>query len=90
MQKDYEEVSISVLGLDCYECSKIIRKALSKVDGVSFVGVNYMMDKVTVKFDPKKVTKKDIEKTIEELGYHLAYKSYESKREKLRRRILNV
>jgi len=90
MGEGYVKVSLPVLGLDCYECSKIISKALSKVDGISYVEVNFMMDKVVVEFDPKKISKEDIEKAIEGLGFQLAYKDYGRRRGKLRKLILNI
>lgn len=77
--------SFPVLGMDCYECSKTIKKAVKKLKGVKSVEINYMLGKVEVDFDPEKVTKIDIEKAVEDAGYKIAYKSYETMTDKSRK-----
>ena len=71
--------------MDCYECSKAIKKMVKKVDGVYNVEVNYMLGTVEVSFDPLKTSKKEIEEAIEKVGYRLAYKTYETMTDKFKK-----
>jgi len=77
-------VSIPVLGMDCYECSKIIVKTVKKISGVQDVNVNYIMGTVEVNFQPSKTSKAMIEKAIEDAGYKIAYKSYATMTDKMK------
>ena len=77
-------VSIPVLGMDCYECSKIIVKTVKKISGVQDVNVNYIMGTVEVNFQPSKTSKAMIEKAIEDAGYKIAYKSYVTMTDKMK------
>lgn len=74
----YSRKVLPVLGIDCPTCALAIEKSLMKLGGIKEARVNYMMKNVTATYDPNKVGIPEIEKTIEELGYRLAYKKYES------------
>lgn len=78
-------ISLPVLGMDCYECSKVIKKTVKKVDGIYNVEVNYMLGTVKVSFDSTKTSKTKIEEAIEKAGYRLAYKNYETVSDKFKK-----
>jgi copper chaperone CopZ len=80
---------LPVIGMDCYECTKIIKNAVKKIDGVYNVEVNYMLGTVEVTFDPIKTSIKEIEGAIEKAGYHLANKTYETIANKFKKFIYN-
>lgn len=64
--------------MDCPSCVLGIKKGLKRLNGVNDARVNFMMGKVIVTYDPGKLDVPDLEKTIENLGYRIAYKRYES------------
>lgn len=73
--------------MDCYSCVLSIEKALKRLDGVEDARVNFLMKKVLIDHDPQKVDVHVLEKTIEEVGYRIAYKRYEGTLDKLLRKI---
>jgi copper chaperone CopZ len=80
---------LPVIGMDCYGCTKIIKNAVKKIDGVDNVEVNYMLGTVEVTFDPTKTSIKEIEGSIEKAGYRLANKTYETISNKFKKFIYN-
>jgi Cu+-exporting ATPase len=76
---------LPILGMDCPACALTIEKKLRKLEGVKEAKVNYMTQNVAVTYDPNKINISRIEKAIEDLGYRIAYKKYESTLEKLTR-----
>jgi len=73
----YSRKVLPILGMDCPACAPAIEKRLEKLEGVKEAKVNYMTQNVAVTYDPSKISIPQIEKTIEELGYRIAYKKYE-------------
>jgi len=55
--------------MHCGACATGIQMLVSSMDGVKSIFVDYDTKKGTVEFDPSKVTKDQIIKSIEELGY---------------------
>jgi thioredoxin 1 len=74
---EYSRKILPILGMDCPACALTIEKRLRKLEGVKEAKVNYMTQNVAIIYDPSKIGIPKIEKTIEELGYRLAYKKYE-------------
>jgi len=64
--------------MDCPTCASIIEKELRKLSGVEDVRVNFLMKKVVVTYDPKKIGVPELEGKLEDLGYRLSYKKYRS------------
>ena len=75
---EYSRKVLPILGMDCPACALTIEKRLRKLEGVKEAKVNYMTQNVVVTYDPSKIGIPEIEKTIEDLGYRIAYKKYES------------
>ena len=67
-----EEVTLTVPDIFCNHCIAAIRKAVSKLAGVQFVGGNAQTKQVTIRYDPSVVELTAIEKAMEEEGYPLA------------------
>ena len=64
-----EKASIPVVGMHCASCVETIETALSKVEGVAKASVNFASEKAHVEYDPRKVSRKELEKAIREAGY---------------------
>jgi len=75
---EYSRRVLPILGMDCPACALTIEKKLRELEGVKEAKVNYMTQNVTLVYDSSKIGIPEIEKKIEELGYRIAYKKYES------------
>ncbi len=64
-----EKITLNIEGMHCGACATGIQMLVSSMDGVGSIFVDYETKKGTVEFDPAKVTKDQIIKAIEELGY---------------------
>ncbi|MCK4777313.1 MAG: cation-translocating P-type ATPase, partial [Actinomycetia bacterium] len=68
-KKNEKNLKVKVEGLDCAACALKIEKRLKGLEGINDVGVNIILKKVNVAFDPKTINEKKISKKIEQLGY---------------------
>jgi copper chaperone len=65
-----KEIKIfNVEGMSCSHCENAVKKAVGALNGVDSVAVSLIDKKVTVEFDPEKVTIDIIKDTIEDQGY---------------------
>lgn len=64
-----EKIELNIDGMHCGACATGIQMLVSQMDGVKSVFVDYAAKKGTFEFDSSKVTKEQIIKGIEELGY---------------------
>ena len=55
--------------MHCVSCEKRIKDAISNLNGVKDVKVDYTTEKATIDFDPAKVDIKSIMNTIKNVGY---------------------
>jgi len=85
MAKELSRKVIPVTEMDCPSCASTVEKELKKLEGVEDARVNFLMKKVIITYDPKKVGVPDFEKKLEKLGYKVAYKGYESIFDKMSR-----
>jgi len=85
MGKESSRKIIPVTEIDCPSCALTVEKELKKLEGVEDARVNFLMRKVVITYDPKKAGVPDFEKKLEELGYKLVYKEYESIFDKITR-----
>jgi len=60
---------LNVEGMSCSHCENAVKKSVGGLDGVSSVSVDLKGKKVTVEFNPEKVTVNAIKDTIEDQGY---------------------
>ncbi len=64
-----EKVVLKVGGMVCAMCVGALETAFKKLDGIAEVRVNLAAEKAYITFNPRMVTLKDMEKTIEDTGY---------------------
>ena len=69
MNNEWKETNLQITGMTCAACATRIEKGLNKMDGVEEANVNLALEKSAIKYDPTKLTSKDFEKKIEDLGY---------------------
>ncbi|MBI5641023.1 MAG: heavy-metal-associated domain-containing protein [Nitrospirae bacterium] len=61
------EATIQIEGMSCQHCVMRVRRALEGLTGIG--DLNVTVGQVTVSFDEAKISKKDIEDTINKAGY---------------------
>lgn len=64
-----EKLDLQIEGMHCGSCAVGIQMLVSQMEGVKSIEVSYDAKKGTVEFDSTKVTKEQIVKAVEELGY---------------------
>lgn len=62
-------VTLSVPGMTCSACPVTVKKAISKVDGVSKVVVTFETREVVVTFDDAKTSVQNLTKATGDAGY---------------------
>lgn len=62
-------VTLSVPGMTCAACPITIKKALTKVDGVTKAVVSFEKREAVVTFDDAKTTAQKLNKATEDAGY---------------------
>lgn len=75
---------IPLTRMDCPTCVATLEKAVKEVKGVENVRGNYIRKILKVTYDPETTKLIDIEKSIENLGYDIAYKHYPNPLERIR------
>lgn len=68
---EQKEMTIQVGGMTCAACANRIEKRLNKIEGVESAPVNFALETVTVEYNPKEVTPKELKETVAKLGYRL-------------------
>jgi mercuric ion binding protein len=74
-----QTATLSVPGMTCAACPITVKKALSRVDGVHSVSVNYEARQVTVSFDDAKTTVSALTKATADAGYPASAKEGSAK-----------
>jgi copper ion binding protein len=64
-----ENVTYTAPGISCEHCQRSIESAVGALPGVQSVTVEVPTKKVSVSFDPARVTRSQIEVTLDEEGY---------------------
>ena len=64
-----QTVTLDVPGMTCAACPITVKKAISKVDGVSKVDVSYEKRQAVVTFDDAKVSVQKLTQATENAGY---------------------
>ena len=64
MKKEY-----NISGMGCAACSAKIENKLKNQEGVINISVNLLSEKMTIEFDEKIITDKDIKDIVTKLGY---------------------
>ena len=66
---DAAETTLSVGGMTCAACVGRVERALAGVDGVERAAVNLVTERATVRYDPARVTPRDLAEAVERTGY---------------------
>lgn len=66
---DEKEVTIPIEGMSCMSCVGRIKKTLSALEGVNEVKVSLQERNAVIKYDPEKITAKELQKSINDMGY---------------------
>ncbi|WP_391201544.1 heavy metal translocating P-type ATPase [Psychrobacillus sp. L4] len=69
MSSEIKETSLQITGMTCAACATRIEKGLNQMDGVEEANVNLALEKSLIKYNPEKLSDKDFEKKIQDLGY---------------------
>lgn len=64
-----KEITLGVSGMTCSACASNIERVLQKKAGVDSVVVNLELGRAKVGFEPSLISPKEIEETIESIGY---------------------
>ena len=64
-----QTVTLSVVGMTCAACPITVKKALSKVEGVSKIDVSFEKREAVVTFDDAKANVQKLTKATENAGY---------------------
>jgi Cu+-exporting ATPase len=64
-----KQINIKIGKMTCASCVQHVKKALTRVDGVDDVVVNYVTEKASVSFDPDKTTPEKMAKAVDRAGY---------------------
>ncbi|AGB49901.1 copper/silver-translocating P-type ATPase [Methanomethylovorans hollandica DSM 15978] len=64
-----QEITLKVSGMQCSACALNIERTLKKLEGVASAAVNLPMARAYVSYDPALVGLKEMENTIEAIGY---------------------
>ncbi|AKB81938.1 Lead, cadmium, zinc and mercury transporting ATPase [Methanosarcina barkeri 3] len=64
-----KEITLGVSGMTCSACASNIERVLKKKAGVDSVVVNLELGRAKVGFEPSLISPKEIEETIESIGY---------------------
>lgn len=66
-----KEKNIGISGMHCAGCSSRVEKALNQLPGVSLAHVNLTLEEASIVFDDKKLDLKQVEETIQKLGFEI-------------------
>ncbi|RMD99901.1 MAG: cadmium-translocating P-type ATPase [Deltaproteobacteria bacterium] len=67
-----EEARFEVAELDCRNEAEVIERRVGEITGVHDVSCDPLAGRVTVRFDPERVTRAIVAETIERAGFHVA------------------
>jgi Cd2+/Zn2+-exporting ATPase len=65
----FHHVHLPIEGMDCSDCVTVLEHAVSRLDGVLAVSVNYAAQTMRVEFDSQKINQATIERRVRSLGY---------------------
>ena len=64
-----EKAIITISGMHCTSCAKIIETTLEEKEGVTSISVNYDSKKAFLEFDSQKINLDEIKSEIKTAGY---------------------
>jgi copper chaperone len=67
-----ETITLKVTGMTCGGCENAVKRGLGRLDGVGEVTASHVNERVTVAFDPARITPDRIKARVAEIGYTVA------------------
>lgn len=64
-----KNATLTVTGMTCASCAKVVERKVSKVDGVHFANVNLATETLNVEFDENKIDIQQVKEAVEKAGY---------------------
>lgn len=61
--------TLTLVGLDCPDCALKLEKGVGRMNGVLWASANYASSKLSIEYEPEKVTVPAVESRIRALGY---------------------
>src|SRR5687768_3345188 len=71
MQDTTIELELPIEGMTCASCVNRVERFLRKTEGVVDANVNLATEQATVRFDPIRVGRSELEKAVEDAGYEV-------------------
>ena len=72
-----QRLTLPVAGMTCAGCALTIERVLRQHDGVVTASANFIDRRVTVTYDPTKVERDTLIRTVQRLGYKVLVKEKE-------------
>ena len=69
------KVLLTICNTRCSYCSRIIEQKLKNKPGIIDISVNYITDKVLVRYNPSETNTQAIRESIKKLGYETVERS---------------
>ncbi len=69
MTEPYIELSLPISGMTCASCVSHVEGALKDLPGISNIVVNLATNKANLSYDPQRVSIKDMQQAVENVGY---------------------
>lgn len=66
-----KKIILKVKGMSCTACSNRIEKILNKSDGISSASINFAAEKITIEYEPSKISLIDIKNKVSKIGFEL-------------------
>ncbi|WP_124728175.1 heavy metal translocating P-type ATPase [Staphylospora marina] len=63
------DITLPIEGMTCAACAARIEKGLKRLDGVEDARVNFALEQATVRWNPGKISVKELEAKVRDLGY---------------------
>ncbi|MCQ1529706.1 heavy metal translocating P-type ATPase [Lutispora saccharofermentans] len=68
-EAETKAIAVPISGMTCAACAKAIERAVSKLEGVESVSVNFATEKANIKYNPKATRLSEIKQAISKAGY---------------------
>ncbi len=69
LERRFHHETLTLVGLDCPDCALKLEKGVGKMDGVLWASTNYASSKLSVEYEPDKVSVPSVESRVRALGY---------------------
>lgn len=71
LRENFEHKTLDLVGLDCPDCALKLEKGVGRMNGVLWVTTNYAGARMSVEYEPEKVSYPAIARRVRDLGYSL-------------------